>query len=724
MTRYQISQIRVMKSATHPQSCRSAPSVRKTIAGLLLIVLVISGLAGCGGEDRYFDHPPLKIGVLLPYSGDYAMAWDHALDWAVGNINSCGGVSGSRLELVKKDSHTEDLPSLAREMAEDPSLLAVIGPLTSSEVYQTAPAFINQQKVFIAPVATAADLSKAFSRYDYFWRLTESDITQIKTLLLLARSGGARSVSLITEESPYGASFEDWFGFFATELDLEVSSVVVIPPDDPEQATAAWNQTIARHPDAVISSLNQPALNISLVRAYRANGQQCRLLMSDAGVFQSLISELGDLAENLEGITVSSDPSSGFDISYKVRYGQFPSAFLAHIYDAVVLLALALQESEGQGGAVLAEAMKTVVAARGEPAGWRRDDLAVALKQIGAGVYPDISGASGPLDFDEWNFSDVTTTTYGHWRVDAAQFVVTEFFTSDGEGRISSTSAAYRIIASHKQQFSSEGHWRELPPREQLQAFLMAGSRGWANYRHQADVLHTYQLLKSYGVPDQNIILILEDDLAHHPSNNLTGQLFNEPGGANLYHDVQLDYQLSSLKESHIRSIFMGESTPETPHVIRSDSLTNVFVFTSSHGTPDGMVVELADARMLTPDFWSTLFDSMHTQGRYRLLLGAMEACYSGAIGQEVSTPGVVLLTAANPYETSKSHFYEPALKSWLADQFAWSVNYAIARHPDIPLETLYEQAHSKVNGSHVSLYNHVNFGNIFEIRLSEFIQP
>jgi legumain len=47
-------------------------------------------------------------------------------------------------------------------------------------------------------------------------------------------------------------------------------------------------------------------------------------------------------------------------------------------------------------------------------------------------------------------------------------------------------------------------------------AVLVAGSSGWYNYRHQADVCHAYQILHKNGIPDSNIIVMMYDDLAHN----------------------------------------------------------------------------------------------------------------------------------------------------------------------------------------------------------------
>ena len=326
-----------------------------------IIVLLLAGflITGCTKDEVTFTGPPLKIGVMLPFSGPYSFGFEDPLDWAVENINRTGGVAGRKIELEKHDLATGDLLAITNALIADTAIKAVIGPATSSEVFKVAPLFIGGQKVFIAPDASAASLSRAFSGYDYFWRLTEPDISQTKTLLLLAQKGGARKVGLITEESEYGASFEDWFGYFATELGLEVSAIRVVNPGDTLACRQAWKDLADSNPDAVISSINLPTQTIALIRAYRADSRQIRLLLTDTGCFPIIIDQLGSLAENLEGVSFASDPASGFDVSYKTRYNKNPAPLQANKYDAVMLIALALESSQGEGGAALAEAFSS-----------------------------------------------------------------------------------------------------------------------------------------------------------------------------------------------------------------------------------------------------------------------------------------------------------------------------------------------------------------------------
>ena len=62
-------------------------------------------------------------------------------------------------------------------------------------------------------------------------------------------------------------------------------------------------------------------------------------------------------------------------------------------------------------------------------------------------------------------------------------------------------------------------------------AVLIAGSKTYANYRHQADTLHAYQVLKKNGIPEDHIILMNYDDIANHSMNPIKGKIFNKPNG-------------------------------------------------------------------------------------------------------------------------------------------------------------------------------------------------
>lgn len=69
-------------------------------------------------------------------------------------------------------------------------------------------------------------------------------------------------------------------------------------------------------------------------------------------------------------------------------------------------------------------------------------------------------------------------------------------------------------------------------------ALLVAGSSGYENYRHQADICHAYQILKKGGLKDENIIVFMYDDIAYNVQNPRPGVLINHPNGPDVYYGV------------------------------------------------------------------------------------------------------------------------------------------------------------------------------------------
>ncbi|XP_068942167.1 legumain [Petaurus breviceps papuanus] len=71
---------------------------------------------------------------------------------------------------------------------------------------------------------------------------------------------------------------------------------------------------------------------------------------------------------------------------------------------------------------------------------------------------------------------------------------------------------------------------------------IVAGSSGWDNYRHQADACHAYQIVHRNGIPDEQIIVMMYDDIADDKENPTKGIIINRPNGTDVYKGVLKDY--------------------------------------------------------------------------------------------------------------------------------------------------------------------------------------
>ncbi|KAJ4886982.1 Vacuolar-processing enzyme delta-isozyme [Raphanus sativus] len=95
-------------------------------------------------------------------------------------------------------------------------------------------------------------------------------------------------------------------------------------------------------------------------------------------------------------------------------------------------------------------------------------------------------------------------------------------------------------------------------------ALLVAGSKGYENNRHQADICHAYQLLRKGGLQDENIIVFMYDDIAFNPKNPRSGVIINRPGGENVYHGVHKDYTGGAVNVDKFFSVLLGNESGVT----------------------------------------------------------------------------------------------------------------------------------------------------------------
>jgi len=129
------------------------------------------------------------------------------------------------------------------------------------------------------------------------------------------------------------------------------------------------------------------------------------------------------------------------------------------------------------------------------------------------------------------------------------------------------------------------------PPKHH--AFLVAGSRGYENYRHQADVLQVYQALKRGGFPEENIVLMMYDDIAKHKKNPTPGIITSYPGGPNLHENVTIDYTGKDVSPLNFLNVLLGDKKAMkgigSGRVVENGPFENTFVYFAGHGGP-GMI--------------------------------------------------------------------------------------------------------------------------------------
>jgi ABC-type branched-subunit amino acid transport system substrate-binding protein len=695
--------------------------IDKKRLGLLILIIVIMAAGAWAGYSYIHQHTPVRIGVLLPVTGDIEI--HEPLEWAKDTINAQGGVGGRPIELVYRDTSAGNTDGLAQELLADDSIRIVIGPPTSDDVYMLAPEFIQQKKILISPLTTSGDIIRAFGKKGYFWRTTQGDVAQVKIMLSLLKGKGVGHVALFTENSTYGRTFYDWTGFFAMEYGIDLSSVREFEPGS-STLDAEVTDVLKTDPDYIVAAC-VPSDAVTIKRAIDRSGSKTKLFLADAAVSPVLISSLKTAAEGIEGTSPSADPTTGFKTAYREKFGHDPTDYAAPVYDALLLAAYASARQDAILFESPADSMRAVVYGNGTARGWDAEGSHAALADIRSGKTPAISGASGPLDYDTEFGVDPLVTWYSHWVVKDGDFRTTAELDSAKAGLsgMSGKSMAWSHASAYLRSMPTPAAEHYVPMQEKtaFNAVIVGPSRGWTNYRHQSDALAMYNLLRENGVDDDHIILMVYDDIPNVPENPLKGDVHNLPKGRNLRNGAEVDYAGARVTAETLRNVLTGNKTAATPVVLENNAGTDVFVYVASHGAPGFIVFGTKDTSFTTSDF-TTLTDTMDRNHQYRQMVFFIDTCFGESIATGAKAKGVLYLTGSSEDEPSRGAVYDMDIHQWLSDEFTSHVIILLKADPKITFRELYTAVYEKVTGSHVRM---ITTGNVsIDMPVMEYIRP
>lgn len=659
-----------------------------------------------------------RIAVVLPTDGATGNYWKKSIDWSLENLNKA--LIAQRDIRVTAEWHNEEQPeealkALFNKLAAREDVCAIIGPLYSANAKIAAGECYKTKKMLIPATVSSESLMRQYAGKGFLWCLAENDISQCEVLLARAKQKGAKKVSLLTSDDAYGQTFIDWFAFQATELQLKVNSVEVYAANNVTEKMEAILQNYPGREDCLICVPNtqEIAATMNTCRRNRTEGDSF-LLFSDV----AYIVPKDATFEGMEGITQSHDPESGFAVAYEVKYGDAPGYGSAHYYDAVTLAGLAILHADLTGETDLNASLALIIDGEDDEINTCSEaGVEQAATRLIAGQYPHCSGASGTLRFDKSVHTNVLHSVYCHWQVYGGKHLVLEYNTSDSSRRTDASMANWNWKITRQPDLTlGPPVW--YPDKNKLYAMIVATSSGWENYRHQANAYAVYQLLKRNGVDDDHILLISEDDIAHHPKNPRPGFIQSSLSDENLYDGVKVDYRLSEVKFKDLPSLFRASAT------FHPGGTDNLFIYWAGHGEPEGprWLNDVIPSRQVVEDF----LQQLKRKSCYRKLLVVMETCYAGQVGLELQyrVPHMLCMTAANDKETSKASITDASGQVWISNSFTDNLLQQLILDGDkLTIYDLYNRLFHKTIGSHVSLYGR-EFGGLRKSSTMEFIYP
>ncbi|KAB1217056.1 Vacuolar-processing enzyme [Morella rubra] len=250
-------------------------------------------------------------------------------------------------------------------------------------------------------------------------------------------------------------------------------------------------------------------------------------------------------------------------------------------------------------------------------------------------------------------------------------------------------------------------------------AVLVAGSSGYGNYRHQADVCHAYQLLRKGGLKEENIVVFMYDDIASHPLNPRPGIIINHPQGDDIYAGVPKDYTGEHVTAENLYAVLLGNKSAVkggSGKVLDSKPNDRIFLYYSDHGGPG--VLGMPNMPFLYAMDFINVLKKKHAAGTYKEMVMYIEACESGSVFEGVMPTdlNVYVTTASNAQESSWGT-YCPGMKPPPPPEYITCLGdlYSVAWMEDsethnLKKETVEQQYQSVKNRT--SNFNNYNAGS------------
>lgn len=405
----------------------STSVITKVASGIAVFAASALVLSGCAGTSQTETFPNLKIGTVLPQTGNLASLGppeEAGVMLAVADIN--GANAGITLEVIYGDSGDTDNKAyeieVPRLLGED--VRALIGPASSGVAMQ----FIDQVTkeagvILFSPANTSPD----FTDYDedgLYFRTAPSDVLQGEVLGNLLAADGHETVAMIVINDAYGTGLRD---FTTLAFEAAGGEVVATPSYNVGDTTftSQINEMLAADPDAIVVLAFDETFTI-IPALVDAGFPAEDLYLTDGNLTLDFAAQFdAGLLEGAKG-TQPGPPADTIDETYKERANEIwmasggseltSYAYSTESYDAVVLMALAALAAESSLSTEIAGKLSEVSGFTG--GGTKCTTFAECAEIINGGGVADYDGLSGGIALNE--AGDPTETAVGVYQFDAA----------------------------------------------------------------------------------------------------------------------------------------------------------------------------------------------------------------------------------------------------------------------------------------------------------------
>jgi branched-chain amino acid transport system substrate-binding protein len=318
----------------------------KLISVLIGILFTFVVFNSCNQQKKDI----LKIGVIIFQTGEAAEygAWvKNGLEMAKDEINSKGGINGQPIELLYEDDQSNPKTDVTvfNKLLTTQNIPIVIAGVTSQSAMSLAPIAESKKIVLFSPCSSTPDYSYAG---DYIFRNWPSDKEEGELMAEYSYNKlGYRSIATLTMNNNYGLGLKKVFSSKFIELGGKIIFDEEFAEGTTDFKTIVTKLTTQKF-DAIYLPSHAKEVG-AFLKQMKQNNQRFQVLGCVTYESPELIKIAGESANGIIFTTPFKPDSNdtyiqNFISAYEKRFGLKPETFAAHSYDALKIIALAIQK--------------------------------------------------------------------------------------------------------------------------------------------------------------------------------------------------------------------------------------------------------------------------------------------------------------------------------------------------------------------------------------------
>ena len=346
-------------------------------ASVMLVAALLGLLALAGVLPA--QQPPIRLGLAAAVSGGSAASGEaikRGLSIALDEVNARGGLLGGRkLELVVRDDegNPQKGVTIARELVEREKVAAVFGGLHTTVALAQVPVWHELATPYMGTWAAGTNITRNGKKPNFVFRVSANDDEVDKFLVRYAAEHLKRGKpGLLLENTAWGQSNETGLTKWFAERGVKAVGVEKFNWNDPDmspqllrlkQGGADVVMLVANAPEGaqVVKSKAKVGWEVPIVSHWGISGGRFAELtgeLSDGVVFVQTYSFFGK--QNARGEAVLKALKDRFGV--KGPEDATAPVGTANAYDALHLVALAIEQAKSADGAKVRDALEDLKA--------------------------------------------------------------------------------------------------------------------------------------------------------------------------------------------------------------------------------------------------------------------------------------------------------------------------------------------------------------------------